>query len=53
MMIKMLNRLNGAEMWVDSTRYTEYLKAGHKPAFSVPEAPKVEPVKKVTRKAKK
>ena len=53
MMIKFLNRLNGAEMWVDSRRYKEYLAAGHKPAVEIPEAPKVEPVKKATRKTKK
>ncbi len=53
MMIKFLNRANGAEMWVDASRFQEYLDRGHKPAVQVPEAPKVEPVRKVTRKAKK
>lgn len=52
MMIKLFNRLNGAEMWVDSSRIKEYMAAGHKPAVEVPEAPKVEPVKKATRKKK-
>lgn len=49
MMIKFLNRSNGAEMWVAESRQQEYLDRGHKPAVQVPEAPKVVPVKKVSK----
>ena len=53
MRVKMIDKTTGVDMWVDGSRYEEYLKAGHKPAVEVPEAPKVEPVKKATRKTKK
>ena len=50
MMIKLLNRSNGAEMWVDASRAEEYIAAGHKPAVVVPEAPpKPEPAKTVRK----
>ena len=29
-MVKMINKLTGTEMWVDSSRMAEYLNAGHK-----------------------
>lgn len=49
-MIKLLNRSNGAEMWVDPSRVGEYLAAGHKPAVEVPEAPpKPEPAKTIRK----
>lgn len=48
-MIKLINRNNGAEMWVSEKRVSEYLAKGHKLA----DAPAPVPTPKKRSKGKK
>ena len=52
-MIRMVNRITGADMWVHESRLDEYLEAGHRLA-STPEPPApAEPEEKPKRTRRK
>ena len=45
-MVKMINKLNGATMWVTEQRVDEYLSAGHKLADTPTKAAEDKPTSK-------
>ena len=55
-MVLLINRLTGTDMWVDESRLSDYLAAGHRRPVATPadgKEPEQKPPKKSTAKRRK